>query len=668
MYALLTAHVVLAVGCATQSSWVTVRSTPRNPLATTLQLLSKEGPQESSRTAQLLRRYALEETASKDLPAAVQQLVLIHQAEANREIQYSIAELAYIAGKRNELLNRKAALSYYGTSILHAYDYLFDDETTGALGSLSKNPYDPQFREACDLYNQSLEATLRLVQADGVLRPGRQTAVNTVGKQCSFEVELHSSGWHEEDFDSFKFVSDYQLAGLRNHYHTYGLGVPLIAQRRTHEGELGAEQFYPDKLTFPLTAFLRIEHTTPEQPAAAQLQSPTGEKCTSRFVLELHDPLDRQTVAVGHREVALESDLSTPLAYFLNQPDFEIDKASTRGLLNPSEVENLQGLYMLEPFDPHKMPVVMVHGLWSSPVTWMEMFNDLRSDPYVRQHYQFWFYLYPTGQPFWISAAEMRRDLEQARQVVDPERQKPALDQTVLVGHSMGGLVSKLQSIDSGNRFWATLSDQDFKALKADAQLRDDLSNTFFFQPNPAVRRVVTIATPHSGSNFSNRFTRWAGNSLIRMPMKLVQGRQAILADNKDYFRPDAPLDIRTSLDSLSPSSMLLTSLREAEPGPWVTYHNIVGKQAPSGLGRWIGSEGDGVVSLESARLDGLPNVKSQLVVESDHQNVHRHPQSVLEVRRILVQQLGELQQAPWARNDVMMATATSELEPTQTP
>lgn len=668
MYALLTAHVVLAVGCATQSSWVTVRNTPRNPLATTLQLLSKEGPQESSRTAQLLRRYALEETASKDLPTAVQQLVLIHQAEPNREIQYSIAELAYIAGKRNELLNRKAALSYYGTSILHAYDYLFDDETTGALGSLSKNPYDPQFREACDLYNQSLEATLRLVQTDGILRPGQQTAVNTVGKQCSFEVELHSSGWHEEDFDSFQFVSDYQLAGLRNHYHTYGLGVPLIAQRRTHEGELGAEQFYPDKLTFPLTAFLRIEHTTPEQPAASQLQSPTGEKCTSRFVLELHDPLDRQTVAVGHREVALESDLSTPLAYFLNQPDFEIDKASTRGLLNPSEVENLQGLYMLEPFDPHKMPVVMVHGLWSSPVTWMEMFNDLRSDPYVRQHYQFWFYLYPTGQPFWISAAEMRRDLEQARQVVDPDRQKPALDQTVLVGHSMGGLVSKLQSIDSGNRFWATLSDQDFKALKADAQLRDDLSNTFFFQPNPAVRRVVTIATPHSGSNFSNRFTRWAGNSLIRMPMKLVQGRQAILADNKDYFRPDAPLDIRTSLDSLSPSSVLLTSLREAEPGPWVTYHNIVGKQAPSGLGRWIGSEGDGVVSLKSARLDGLPNVKSQLVVESDHQNVHRHPQSVLEVRRILVQQLGELQQAPWARSDVMMATATSELEPTQTP
>jgi len=671
-------QLALGVGCATQSGWVTVRNTPRNPLASTLQLLSKEGPKESSRTAQVLRRYALEKTASDDLSEAVQQLVLIHQAEPNREIQYSIAELAYIAGKRNELLNRKAALSYYGTSILYSYDYLFDDssvdgQNSNTFGSLSKNPYDPQFREACDLYNQSLEATLRLVQEDGLLRPGSQTAVKTVGKQCSFEVELHSSGWHEEDFDNFQFVSDYQLAGLRNHYHTYGLGVPLIAQRRSHEGELGVEQFYPDKLTFPLTAFLRIEHAPaavePNAHAGATRTEPLlGEQCTSRFVLELHDPLDRQTVAVGRREVALESDLSTPLAYFLNQPDFEIDKASTRGLLNPSEVEKLQGLYMLEPFDPNKMPVVMVHGLWSSPVTWMEMFNDLRSDPYVRQHYQFWFYLYPTGQPFWISAAQMRGDLDEARNVVDPAREKPALDQTVLVGHSMGGLVSKLQSIDSGNRFWATLSDQDFKDLKVDAELREELSGAFFFQPSPAVRRVVTIATPHSGSNFSNRFTRWAGNSLIRMPMRLVQGRQAIIADNKDYFRPDAPLDVRTSLDSLSPSSVLLTSLREAEPGPWVTYHNIVGKQAPTGIGRLVGSEGDGVVSLESARLDGLPNVKSQLVVESDHQNVHRHPQSVLEVRRILVEQLGELQQPPWARNDVMMATATTDTDQSKQP
>lgn len=672
---LLCIALIAGAGCASQSSWVTVRSTPKNPLASTLQLLSKEGPTATPRTQQILRRYALEGAAGGNIEDAIEELVLVHQAEPNREVQYSIAELSYIEGKRHEDSDRDAALKYYGTSILYAYDYLFDDTHSDGGSMPSKNPYDPQFREACDLYNQSLEATLRLVQADGVLRPGKHAAVKTVGQQCSFDVELHSSGWHDEDFDNFKFVSDYQLAGLRNHYHTYGLGVPLIAERRSHEKELGAEQFYPDKLTFPLTAFLRIEHPPGVSSHGGESQAHASPglvagKASPRFVLELHDPLDRQTLAVGKREVALESDLSTPLAFFLNQPDFEIDKASTLGLLNPGEVEKLQGLYMLEPFDPHKMPVVMVHGLWSSPVTWMEMFNDLRSDPYVRQHYQFWFYLYPTGQPFWISAAQMRMDLAEARQVVDPAHKKPALDQTVLVGHSMGGLVSKLQSIDSGNQFWSTLSDRDFDELNVDEEMRERLSKAFFFQPNPSVRRVVTIATPHSGSHFSNRVTRWAGNSLIRMPMKLVQGRQDILAKNQGYFRPDAPLDVRTSLDSLSPDSVLLTSLRKAEPGPWVTYHNIVGQQPRTGVSRWVGAEGDGVVSLESARLDGLPNVKSQLVVQADHQNVHRHPQSVLEVRRILVQQLAEIQQPPWARDDVMMAAATEGIptsQPSQT-
>ena len=113
------------------------------------------------------------------------------------------------------------------------------------------------------------------------------------------------------------------------------------------------------------------------------------------------------------------------------------------------------GLYMVQPYEPGKIPVLMVHGLWSSPMTWMEMFNDLRSQPEIRDHYQFWFYLYPTGQPFWLSAAQLRRDLAKVREVLDPTHQEPALDQMVLIGHSMGGLVSQLQTLQSGDDYLA---------------------------------------------------------------------------------------------------------------------------------------------------------------------------------------------------------------------
>ena len=132
----------------------------------------------------------------------------------------------------------------------------------------------------------------------------------------------------------------------------------------------------------------------------------------------------------------------------------------------------IMGLYMAQPYEPGKIPVLLVHGLWSSPMTWMEMFNDLRAQPEIRKHFQFWFYLYPTGQPFWISAAQLLRDLAEARQTLDPFRQEPSLDQIVLIGHSMGGLVSRLQTINSRNDFWSLASAEPFDRIQAEPDVQ----------------------------------------------------------------------------------------------------------------------------------------------------------------------------------------------------
>ncbi len=170
---------------------------------------------------------------------------------------------------------------------------------------------------------------------------------------------------------------------------------------------------------------------------------------------------ESETVVAGHR-VPLESDLTTPLAYFLSRPEMNLESFATKGLLRPETlleihpgVRPVVGLYMVQPYEPGKIPVLLVHGLWSTPMTWMEMFNDLRSQPEIRDHYQFWFYMYPTAQPFWLSAAQLRRDLATVRDVLDPHHQEPALDEMVVIGHSMGGLLARLQTDAKSRRLLA---------------------------------------------------------------------------------------------------------------------------------------------------------------------------------------------------------------------
>ena len=662
--------VLVASGCAS-TKWVSLRSTPRNPLSDALGLVTRQGPKPTPRTVQLLRRYDLERKQA-DKPALLAAISEINRQEPNRENIYALAELAYVAGKKSEVAMRQdEALEYYGTAVLYAYQYLFDKNYPSP-----SNAYDPQFRFACDLYNTALESTLRIVQSQGALVPGTTRIIKTANRNCEVKIVLESKGWHAEDFDHIEFVSDYEVHGLRNRYHNFGLGVPLIAVRRHHEDMDPREQFYPEDLSFPMTAFLRLE-TEAERDVApesgvvqtsavgevGQTASAPAEDAgpTVRAVLEFHDPLERNVVQAAGVDAPLETDLSTPLAHTLSQPSLDENRVSTYGLLHPEKADQLTGLYMLEPFQPDKIPVVMVHGLWSSPVTWMEMFNDLRSDPSIRKNYQFWFYMYPSGQPFWYSAARMRADMAHMRAALDPKRQDAALDQMVLVGHSMGGLVSKLQTVDSGNEFWKTLSEKPFAELQADADVRDGLAETFFFEPNPSVRRVITIGTPHRGSDVSNNLTAWLGRKLIDVPTKIMQGRSQLVSRNPDYFQPAAPLNITNSIDSLSPKSPILPVLLTAPTGPWVKYHNIVGQAPHTGFtstaAKWIAGEGDGVVSLTSARLD---EVTSQLVVTADHQMVHRNSQSIREVRRILRVHLAELKAFPYGAGGVEFASQHS--------
>lgn len=650
-----TARSVAKVVSWGQTSPVKVRKTPRNPLTDQLNLMGWGGPKPTDRTMQLLRRYDLELVYEEDPSQGLTKLHQECEAEPTLDKLNAFAELSYLQAKKFDAKsNHDKAFDLYAASLGYAYRFLFSPDY-----DMERNPYDPEFRGACDLYNSSLEGLLRIMKKKGDLRPGYSETIETCGHRINFVIS-NNGDWHDDDFERFEFVSDFDVNGLNNHYHTYGLGVPLIAIRKKHETPTVDEQFYPTGLAFPVTAFFRA--------VDIQKMTSSGVERAHNCALELHDPLTQTDVQLSDRVAPLESDTSTPLAYFLNDPLLSTQTLATFALLSADFAKDYEGLYMLEPFDPEKIPVLLVHGLWSSPTTWMDMYNDLQSMKELRDNYQFWFYLYPTGQSFWISATQMRADLDEARDQLDPQRQYKKLDQMVLVGHSMGGLVSKLQTIESGNRFWNLLSKRPFEELVAPEETKHELQQTLFFHPNPSIKRVVTMGTPHRGSHFSNQVTRYLSHYLFDLPSIFTNENRQLLKKNPDFFVDTHLLTINTSIDSLSPASPILPAMLEAETAPWVTFHNIVGRVPDRDwvgkLGQKVAGTGDGVVSLASATLD---NAESQIEVAADHVNIHQHPKAILEIRRILLQHLAESNNQSWDEN-VVPASRTARAETQSAP
>jgi hypothetical protein len=210
----------------------------------------------------------------------------------------------------------------------------------------------------------------------------------------------------------------------------------------------------------------------------------------------------------------------------------------------------------------------------------------------------------------------------------------------VLVGHSMGGLLSDLQTLPSGDDYWKLVSKEPFDQIKADPNVKENMRETFYFQPNPSIRRVVTIGTPHRGSPFSQQTTQWLLEKLIHMPQTLLTSQEKIYRDNPGAFPSGSLLGVKTSIDSLSPSSPIVPPMLSAHRPPWVKYHNIVGDFSMPWYAKPFEQEGDGVVPLDSAKVD---YAVSEITVPADHTTIHAHPAAVLEVRRILLEHLSDL-------------------------
>jgi pimeloyl-ACP methyl ester carboxylesterase len=594
------------------------------------------GPRElSARTQQTLRQYDLEQTYRRDPDQAA---ALLHERalqQPDPDILFALSEVHYDQGRKRERWACAEAVGHYYLCAGYAYYFLFatarhggDEEPAVALAPA--DAFDPRFRLACDLYNTGLDKCIRAAQRVGRLDPRHALQLPTPdGKGFTLLINHIGFAWEAQEFGPLLPCDDFQVVGLANEHRTYGLGVPLIGTRAGDAPH--KHDYYPKEVSFPVTGFFRFEGGLAE----------LAERHIGQ--LELYNPLTVQTIVVRGHRVPLETDLTTPLAHFLSRSDLK-ESIAYEGFLRADTLLNREGIYMLQPYERGKIPVVLVHGLLSSPLTWAPLYNELLADPVLRSRYQFWVYFYPTGNPYLATAADLRRSLESLRHDMDPKHSDAALDQMVFVGHSMGGLVSKLMTIDSGDDFWRQVSKEPFDQLTLKPRARDELEPIFFFQRESCIKRVIFLGTPHHGSRLSPSFVGRLAHKLVRLPRAFLEATDDLSKENPNLVER-VELDELTSVDLLAPGSSALELLAVKPKPEHIHYHSIVGV-APQGsavLERWLGGGevGDGVVPYGSAHLEGADSEK---VVPADHFHVHQHPLAVLEVRRILHEHLRSIE------------------------
>lgn len=334
---------------------------------------------------------------------------------------------------------------------------------------------------------------------------------------------------------------------------------------------------------------------------------------------------DDETVLDGRR-VRLAADFSAPLALLLSKGrNRQLDIGA---LMFPDRSINNAGLYQFDRYDAKKIPVVFVHGLMSRPETWAQALNTLLADRQIRERYQFWLFLYPTGLPVWTSAAKLRSELDRYRQALDPQHHNGNFKHMVMVGHSMGGLITSLQIRAGGKNLWKQFMDAPPQNLPLSPKARDIVAHIVEFHPRPEIARVVFFSTPHRGSDLAARPFAEFFSRLIRLPFSWMKTdlrsiREAMHEEYRDLFV--APANSLVFLRARSPllAAILKLPLREGIP-----YHSVIGDR---GHGNTPNSS-DGIVPYWSSHLEGA---NSEKIVPSGHGS-HENPEGIQELNRIL--------------------------------
>ena len=563
----------------------------------TVSALSGEEPSIPSRN--VLNRLSLSDSFDDDPEKVLADLRSLALATGENDLYFALAELSFLHAEKTG--NRAGHLA----AALYAWSYLFGDHPP--------DPFDPRLRAAADIYNRALTKGLSI--ADGEYVELRGGTFPLPFGQLKIEFDEKVLDWNGRHLRNFVPVAELEVHGLRSRFRTPGIGAPLAASAAAEDPEQVTD-FLAPRLKIPVTAVLVVEDVR-KQIAAG----------TVHARLDLHTDPDPETLSIGGEHVPLEREQTATIAAMLQ--DAPIWKMELAAFLGKTPVNVSEGLLSaLKPHRTGRIPVVFVHGTNSNPGRWAEMVNDLDNDPRIHRVFEPWAFFYNSGNPIPYSSYLLRKRLTEAENHMDPSGHDECLRDMVVIGHSQGGLLTKMTVVDTGDLFWKGLSNKPFEEVQMTDEQREIIRQIVFVKPLPFVHRVVFIATPHRGSYLVSRdFIRRLVASLVSLPKRFTDLTGALVSANPNVF---ADVQNVTAIDNMSPGHRFIKALVEIPISPGVVAHSIIPVKGDGP----IESGNDGVVRYSSAHIEG---VESEKIVRSDH-STQGNPQTIEEVRRILLE------------------------------
>ncbi len=477
------------------------------------------------------------------------------------------------------------------------------DQTAGS----SKNEAERIYNNACESAVIALGDAPRDWSGKSVISRDSQGRVFVLVCNARVREILRASA-------AVRPLSQLRLRSKRYLQARPGLGIALAATLPKDSNKPLVEFAPSGGISTPLSAFLYFK------------QDAAGE--TTELHIVESGVQDHFTSAAGHKFPLTAATFPAPEAFDQN---IKYRLMEIVGVFYPTKYLQQIGLNVHTHFDPERIPVICVHGLQSSSQVWYPTINNFVLDPEIGSRYQFHTFYYPTGLPMGYSAMRLRSELarfEKWRSAFSPGKKPPGM---VLLGHSMGGMLSRMQVIEPGDLLMETFEDHfktrlPFERHISELPAGNDIRATLDFDPNPAIKRVVFMATPHRGSPMASGFLGRLGRSLIRLPGFITDSALSLVNpfDGGDWI---TRLKV-TSIDSLDPMNPL-TSVWDAFPIE-APHHSLIGRWKKMKNGEFS----DGVVPYASSHL---PTSVSELVITSDHM-VPLRKEAMEETRRILVE------------------------------